>query len=384
MKTIVAIISLSLCITVCAQESISLESQADALIQAYDNNDYEAFAKAFPSSYTNFLDLFGYDIDGKSENILYHKSWSFITFFFSDSRVLEGTNLDKILGISYGFKWDADAPSLFIGHTIDLSLKHPQEIIGYLDTRTDSDKISYFKLCLACLLPDHPDYLKERFYPLLHLYETYSFRYAELIRAAYVKAAVDAARVESSLPEVAQTGRDLKIMTDSLTEAYNNKNYDAFYNAFPSTYDEFVAVFGFDPKNREHNLYSKHEKYIKYLFSSESVMNEKNLEKLLHLSKDFQWDFEAAASFVEAFRIFVDAHLQGISDFLQNRTNEEKISFFKMYFTTLVPYDESHIVIFNCINEKMHKLARNSNNYWMVMGFVEAYKLSEEKLAAYQ
>lgn len=54
MKTIVAIISLSLCITVCAQESISLESQADALIQAYDNNDYEAFAKAFPSSYTNF------------------------------------------------------------------------------------------------------------------------------------------------------------------------------------------------------------------------------------------------------------------------------------------------------------------------------------------
>lgn len=177
-----------LCLCLFAQQNDSLLQQANALKESCDK-DYESFVDAFPSTYTNFLDLFGFDYN-TGGHVLYDNSSRYISFFFSDKRVLEHKNLDKILGISYGFRWDADAPNYLIHHTLELSTKYPEEIISFLNEKPEDDRISFFKLCLTCLYPDHPYYLKD-YHSLLQLYESYSSEYGELIKKAFKLAAED-------------------------------------------------------------------------------------------------------------------------------------------------------------------------------------------------
>ena len=46
---------------------------------------------------------------------------------------------------------------------------------------------------------------------------------------------------------------DVQKCADSLKAAYDAKDYDAYVDAFPDKYDDFVKVYGYDHKNGKKN-----------------------------------------------------------------------------------------------------------------------------------
>lgn len=184
-----------LCITISAKQNEACNVQADALIAAYLDDDYEVFAELFPDTYSKFLDLFAYDSPLGEDHILVEKGYVFFSFLFSDSRVLNSNILNKILGISYGFIWNSDNRGYFVGEVLSLSMNHPQEISNFLSNKTDYEIISYFRLCLQTLWPDNSVYLRDVYQPLLALYSKYSQKYELLIKQAFIAAGEDAEHI---------------------------------------------------------------------------------------------------------------------------------------------------------------------------------------------
>lgn len=63
---------------------------------------------------------------------------------------------------------------------------------------------------------------------------------------------------------------DVQKCADSLKAAYDAKDYDAYVDAFPDKYEDFVKVYGYDHKNGVKTiLYDCSYEHIDFLFSSE-------------------------------------------------------------------------------------------------------------------
>ena len=63
---------------------------------------------------------------------------------------------------------------------------------------------------------------------------------------------------------------DVQKCADSLNAAYDAKDYDAYVDAFPDKYEDFVKVYGYDHKNGVKTiLYDCSYEHIDFLFSSE-------------------------------------------------------------------------------------------------------------------
>lgn len=81
---------------------------------------------------------------------------------------------------------------------------------------------------------------------------------------------------------------DVQKCADALQKAYEEKNYDAFVDAFPDKYGDFVNVYGYDFDNWQKKiLYDDANEHISFLFSTDRVLESKVLDKLLSLSYNY-------------------------------------------------------------------------------------------------
>lgn len=170
-------------VTICssAQESLHI----DELQHAYIKKDWSSFADAFPKTFSDFMELYGYDFhDGAKP--LYDVAFEHISFLFSDERITEPQFLDKLLMLTEGYYWAADATSYLQMGIEDIIKGKPETIAGFMKTKPDVLVKDFLKCAIATPHPEpenthyYQDYLKT-----MKLYEDISPQIVQLFVEAH-------------------------------------------------------------------------------------------------------------------------------------------------------------------------------------------------------
>ena len=168
------------------QTHISSYVKAEILIDAYSKKDYEIFAFGFPTSFQEFWDLFGWNSDAKTGNVLYERNVDFLEYFFSDERVLKTENLNKLVSISKSYRYEVEAPDLLSRLARILIRTYPQEIALYLEVKDDEEIVSFFRLCLYSGSDYYSsDCYKRKYNALVKALRPYSLKMESYLRSAY-------------------------------------------------------------------------------------------------------------------------------------------------------------------------------------------------------
>jgi len=112
--------------------------KADLLQVAYSKNNYFLFFKAFPDTFEDFLNLYGFD-DEKGEMPLYLCYEKHIKFFFKSYDLNKGKFIPKLFNLAKEGHWAADATGVLQNEILIFIEIHPNDVVGYLETKPDSE-----------------------------------------------------------------------------------------------------------------------------------------------------------------------------------------------------------------------------------------------------
>ena len=135
---------------------------------------------------------------------------------------------------------------------------------------------------------------------------------------------------------------DVQKRAEALQKAYEEKDYDAFIDAFPDKYEDFVNIYGYDSKEL-HILYFFSNDHLEFLFSNDRIIETKVLDKLLSLSNDYVWQADAVSFVIIETRQLLLEHPKRITEYLSGKSDAEVISFFQMALTCLLPEDKDYL-----------------------------------------
>ncbi|WP_319381729.1 hypothetical protein [Thiomicrorhabdus sp.] len=107
------------------------------------------------------------------------------------------------------------------------------------------------------------------------------------------------------------TSTGIEFFIERLQLAYSTKDEESFLNQFPSDFEQFVNVFGWDEQaNRPNNLYEESDAYINYFFAL--ISNEKYQDyekKVISIAKEGKWQADAANYFQDKALAYIkDEH----------------------------------------------------------------------------
>lgn len=153
--------------------------------------------------------------------------------------------------------------------------------------------------------------------------------------------------VFTTQPSTAHNNEDIQDVMQLLITAYDNKDHDAFLDAFPSSYEDYNSLFYYNPNiNPQDNLYFQSLDYCKYLLFGENKFDSKILDKLVVLSKEYRYHFEDVDfSLIYYLRRFINKYDQDTAQYLETKDDEEIISFLRMTFQDYIPCSERRRII---------------------------------------
>ena len=123
---------------------------------------------------------------------------------------------------------------------------------------------------------------------------------------------------------------------DALQKAYEEKDYDAFVDAFPDKYEDFVNVYYWDNiKNKKMILYDHYVEHLDFLFNSPKVIEGKVLDKLLSLSYNYIWGADAVSQVIYETEKLLLEYPKRFTEYFSGKTDEEVISFLQMALTNI-------------------------------------------------
>lgn len=130
------------------------KSQSDKeIVEAYNqlslNPSLEnqfAYFKAFPSTFEKFNQLFGYKETGTNVEFgpLYKVYSSFIQAFFDLPDIGVNSFLEKVISISIGGKWQADAVNMFQHNMREVVLQYHDLAVPILLKRSDKEIEAFY------------------------------------------------------------------------------------------------------------------------------------------------------------------------------------------------------------------------------------------------
>lgn len=159
-----------------------LDEIAQRLVDSYEKQDYEAFMEAFPDDYDTFYELYGFDSKNGGKP-LYYIGMEHVFFFFKEEDVIAHRYLGKLLSLSEGFIWDADAPNFFTDGCNKILHAFPDEITEFLNEKTDEEVVSFLRLCILTGFPTYDHYIED-YDALSKEYASYSERIVALLKTA--------------------------------------------------------------------------------------------------------------------------------------------------------------------------------------------------------
>lgn len=89
-------------------------------------------------------------------------------------------------------------------------------------------------------------------------------------------------------------------LANRLSALYDAKDCRGFFDTFPSSFSEFVRLYGFNDATGESPLYSKYENHIQYFLSCPDITIRERLEKVIGVGVGGKWDADATAMIQEA------------------------------------------------------------------------------------
>lgn len=148
--------------------------------------DWLAFADEFPKTYDDFMKLYGYDQETGHAAPLYHEAYDHISFLFSDDRILQPEYLTRLLTLTHGFYWEADAPSILRMHIESMLKDYPDLISDFMKDKDDDLVKDFLKCAIATPHPEpeNPHYYNE-YLKLVKLYEDRSAKIVKLLKTAH-------------------------------------------------------------------------------------------------------------------------------------------------------------------------------------------------------
>lgn len=139
--------------------------------------DSADFFKCFPSTFSLFKAI--YDYGGP----LYEESYSHIEFLFSYASIDSIHMIDKLIGISIGGWWDADAINYLSTNIRDFVNSHTSATVNVLQNKSEFESFSFW---LFIFDSPHPSNLREDFNMIYTKVLAQNVFQANLLRKAYV------------------------------------------------------------------------------------------------------------------------------------------------------------------------------------------------------
>ena len=155
------------------------------LEKSFSNRDWDNFVNAFPDTFSELMSIYGFDEEFGPQP-LYDESYDHICFLFSNDKIRESQYIDKLLKLTDGFYWEADAPT-YLGYNIwKLIDEYPALISELLQNKSDGIVKDFLKCAIATPHPEPENVLYYRDYlKTLQLYESYSPKIVRLLKEAH-------------------------------------------------------------------------------------------------------------------------------------------------------------------------------------------------------
>lgn len=123
------------------------------LLEAYENNDHEAFVEAFPSSYIDYFRLFYYKKEYEDPSFPFGEIPDYFLFGidYFDPKII-----DKLVSVSIGFRYYCEDIDNLLLHSLRKFLNtYSQESALYLEKKEDAEIISFFRMTFQALYPNN-------------------------------------------------------------------------------------------------------------------------------------------------------------------------------------------------------------------------------------
>ena len=117
------------------------------LSDLYDAKNCVGFFNAFPSTFSEFEQLYGFS-DQLGEQPLYRKYEGHLQYFLHCPEISSRARLEKLIGIGVGGRWDADATAMIQDASYDLIKESPTEACEILNGLPDSQASSFWYFVL--------------------------------------------------------------------------------------------------------------------------------------------------------------------------------------------------------------------------------------------
>ncbi len=121
----------------------TFDSRIEQLKLTFKEDDYLSFFKLFPDTYKEIITVYGFD-DNTGEKPLYFEAKDHISFLFNPPKEHLTPLVKKSIGIAIEAKWDADAINYFQEELSNLVIKHPEEVLIVLKTKSDKKKADFW------------------------------------------------------------------------------------------------------------------------------------------------------------------------------------------------------------------------------------------------
>lgn len=129
-----------------------LISAKQLLLNAYENNNHEAFVEAFPSSYIDYFRLFYYKEEYEDPSF---PLGDIPDFFLFGIDYFDPKIIDKLVAVSIGFRYHEDVDFILTYYLRKFLNTYSQESALYLEQKEDAEIISFFRMTFQALYPEN-------------------------------------------------------------------------------------------------------------------------------------------------------------------------------------------------------------------------------------
>jgi|ERR1035437_980669 hypothetical protein len=133
--------------------------------------------------------------------------------------------------------------------------------------------------------------------------------------------------------ELVERNRVSNDTVENLRLSFKKKDYQMFFDFFPSSYGQFLGLYGFDDKNGAKPLYEVYEDHVNYFFEFEGHVDQKEfIKKIYGIVKNAIWEADAPTILQDNLTLLIIKSPKAILSLLSTKPNKEVESFWFFVF----------------------------------------------------
>lgn len=144
-----------------------------------------------------------------------------------------------------------------------------------------------------------------------------------------------------------------------LDKAYQEKNYELFFELFPSSFKIFMDYYGYTDKPMP--LYYQSLDHVNYLFSDGLEIDEMHLNKLFAIAKDAVWEADAPNYFQNNLSDLILKYPHEMVSFLDKQDEKEIEHFWCFVVYGLYPKALDNIAHYQKLRDRIYPYSKEQS-----------------------